>query len=104
MSIESSAMAEQLLKSTNRQAAARELLNQLPPTGVRSWEVPLAYVIGAAIAVSMYMSGQSAVISSFAGAALLATILAVAAGAETRKLARRLAAVETILLQRTDAA
>jgi hypothetical protein len=97
-------MAEQLLKSTNRQVAARELLNQLPPTGVRSWEVPLAYVMGGAVAVAMYVSGQSVAISALAGAALLATILALAASAETRKLARRLAAVETILLKRTDAA
>ncbi len=104
MSLKSSAMAEQILKSSTRQAEARELLNQLQPTGVRIWEVPLAFAMGIAVALSIYISGQGLVISALSGAALLAAILAVAASAETRRLAKRLGAVETILRQQTNAA
>jgi hypothetical protein len=104
MSVESSPMAEQLLKSASRQLEAREVLNQPPPTGVRSWQVPLVSAMGTAVAVAMYVSGQSPITSALVGAALLATNLAVAASAETRRLANRLAAVEAILLRRPDAA
>jgi hypothetical protein len=104
MSQESPSYAAHVLESSNRQAQARAVLQQLPPTGVRSWELPLAYAVGTAVGASLYVSGQTPITSVLAGAALSAAILAAAASAETRKLAKRLAAVEAILLQRSDAA
>lgn len=98
------AIAEHLLKASNRRAMAREVLNELPPTGVRAWEFPLAYAMGALVATALYFGGQSPATSALAGIALLSAILAAAASAETRKLARRLKALETLLMQRTDAA
>ena len=104
MSQESQSYAAHILESSNRQAQAREVLQQLPPTGVRSWEFPLAYAAGMVVGASLYISGQTPITSILAGAALVAAFLAAAASAETRKIAERLAAVEIILLQRNDTA
>jgi hypothetical protein len=104
MSLDNSAVTDHLLRSSNRQAEARELLDQLPPTGVRGWEVALSCSMGGAISAAMYLAGETPVISALFGATLLAASLAVAASRETHKLARRLAAAEAILMRETGAA
>ena len=104
MSLDKSAATDHLLRSSNRQAESRELLDQLSPTRVRSWEVAVSCSMGGAVSAAMYFAGETPVISAFFGATLLAASLAVAASRETRKLARRLAAAEAILMRETDAA
>jgi hypothetical protein len=96
-------MAEAILKRSNRQAQSRDLLNQPPPTGVQRGEVALAMVTGGLVALSFYFAGQGLFLALTAGVALLASSVALSASAQTRKLAKRLEALEATLLQRTDA-
>lgn len=91
------ALAVDVLHRATRQAQATQVLASLPPVGVRIWELPLAYASGAAAAFLLYVSGQPIAVCIAIAVGIAGASLAVAASAETRRIAKRLAAVETLL-------
>jgi hypothetical protein len=98
------ALAQSVLLRATRQAEARQVLSTLPSVGVRVWAMPLAYLRGIIPAIAFYWSGTPLATCLAVAVGMTGASLAVAASAQTRRIAKRLAAVVTLFTVYQNAA
>jgi hypothetical protein len=97
-------LAAEILRRATRKTEAARVLSSLPPVGVRVWELPVAYAVAAIASVACYAAGQSVFVCVAVAIGLIGAAMGVAASAETRRIAKRLAAVEVLVADQMDAA
>jgi hypothetical protein len=97
-------LAASILRGATRRAAASQVLLTTPPVGVRLWELPLAYALGALVGGFLYAGGQPIAVCLATGIGIVGAAMGIAASAETRRLAKRLAAIELLQAEHKNAA
>lgn len=88
------------VQALKQAAHTRQVFERAAATSLRSWEAPLAYLLGAALAGIVYFAQGNAFVALAAGAAVAALSLATACFAVTL---RTHAAVQALIRQGADA-
>lgn len=84
------------LQALKQEAHTRQVFERAAATSLRSWEAPLAYLLGAAVAGMAYVAQENVFVALAAGAAVAALQLATACFAVTL---RTHAAVQALIRQ-----